>query len=181
MAGCATESRHRLPAGSPVIVLPVFNATGTSLGLSRDERLGTLEAVLASETSDGPTVPELLQAGMLLALDAADHKAATMAWTNSRFPGPYRSGQQARQAVEKAAVEGLVVWMALTAWDHTNWRERRAVTLSAEFVTFQPRQAGSVEIRVVRHRRFLIPGTFSSLAQAVGDVGGQLIREGVGP
>ncbi len=158
-------------------VLPVYNGTGKRLRLQKDERLGALEGVLVAQDPAHPTIPELLQAGWLLTLDAEGQAVRDMGWTNGRIRTAPASVEEAWRAAIAARLDGPVVWVKLTGWEDADWRVRRAVRLSAEVTTFRAGEERSIQVRLIQDRRFLIPITFTSLAQAVGDVGGRLARE----
>ena len=158
-----------------MVVLPVFNATGRRLQIARQEPVEIFEGILPEQGRPGLTVPDLIQAGFILGLDAADRKPAAMAWTNEQLPASPESIEAVRAASREKGLEGDVVWITVTDWDARDWRQQGAVLISGEVAWFNTRDPASLRTRSFHQYRLVIP-PFSSLAQVAGHVGIRLAQ-----
>lgn len=171
----APSSSSKEVGAARVVVLPVFNATGRRLRISTEDQLGLFGATLSRQERPWLTVPELLQAGFILGLHSGGLTPATMAWTNDLVSVSPETLESAWNTATDKRLTGEVVWMALTEWDDSEWRQRGAVLITAEVARFQSDDPTSLRIQSFRKHRMVIPA-FSSPAQAAGHVGMRLAQ-----
>jgi hypothetical protein len=153
------------------VILPVFNGTGRALRMGPEIQLGLFEPVVSAKDATAElTVPDLMQAGVILALQQADRHPAAARWTNERIPDTPATIEEAWRRASQEQLKGEVVWIALKEWDDLAWRQRSIIRISADVVVFQPGRSETLRAKTFEHHPFVIP-PFSTLAQAAGHVG----------
>ncbi len=155
------------------VVLPVVNATGRALRLAPDLSLGLYEPIVSPRDSAPLTVPDLVQAGFILALEETGRQPAGLTWINERLPEGPISIEAAWRLATDQQMPGTVVWISLTGWDDLAWRQRSIIRVSAEVVLFEPGRADSLRAKTFERHPFVIP-PLSTLAQAAGHIGMRL-------
>jgi hypothetical protein len=152
------------------VVLPVKNATRRALALPPDHTLGLFEPVAESTEGESFTVPDLIQAGVILALHDGGRHPAGMGWINERIRESPESVEAAWRVAADERLPGTVVWIIVTEWNDQAWRQRSIIRVSAEVVWFEPGRTETLRTALFQRHPFMIP-PLSTLAQAAGHVG----------